>query len=185
MIKTTYLPLLKALRAIRVGFLNGDGDSDADPRWRIGLFVDPAFENSSEAAFSQHRVGSKVPGGPLELRQGEQFQARSYNFPIWNWRTTRTSTRTSTSTSTSATTTIIVCFVIGLVVLIICTPNYLGLNRVSPFATTSILCVVVVLSIVLVVIVFRCFCETIVDITQKGEIEIKLDIQVYVWLMRK
>ncbi|PON34304.1 hypothetical protein PanWU01x14_345530 [Parasponia andersonii] len=160
MIKITYLPLFKALSAIGVGFLNGDGNSDADPRGRIGLFVDPAFENCSEASFSQHGVGSKVPGGPLELRQGEQFQARSYNFPIWNWRTTRT------STSTSATTTIILGFVIGLVVLIICNPNYLGLDRVSPFSTTSILHVVGVSSIFLVVIFFRCFWETI-DILPK------------------
>lgn len=62
------------LEALLLELLDGDNNADARLRGRVGVLVDPSFENAPESSFPQIAVRAEVLRGGLEIVQSEGFQ---------------------------------------------------------------------------------------------------------------
>jgi hypothetical protein len=59
------------LEPFLVELLDSNGHAGAGPGWSEGVLVDPPFEDGAEASLAEDTVGAEVPGGGLELVEGE------------------------------------------------------------------------------------------------------------------
>jgi hypothetical protein len=79
---STYLPFLRALQALGVELLDGDGQAAAVvPRGAHGPLVDPALVHPPEPSLAEHGVRLEAPGGRLELREREHTEVGSLQDP--------------------------------------------------------------------------------------------------------
>ena len=67
----THQPFPVTLETFLVELLDSNDHPGAGPGRREGVLVDPPLEDRPETTFAKHTVRPEVPGGRLELVEGE------------------------------------------------------------------------------------------------------------------